>query len=923
MLVTDAVGLTTSAEYDYRVLQARTVTDANGNRTAVSFSPLGLVTATAVMGKAGEPAGDTLEVPGSRLEYDLFAFADRQQPVFVRHVAREHHVTDTDVPLPARNATLVTVEYSDGFGRLLQTRTQTDDVLFGAEPFGGDVLPADQSAPTTGVISGRREEEGAPNVVVSGWQVYDNKGRTVEAYEPFFSVGLGYEPAREELFGRKSTMFYDPRGEAIRTVGPDGSEQRAIHGIPADLSNPDEFTPTPWEAYSYDANDLAPLTRDPDGTPLATAAPASHHFTPSSIVIDPLGRTVLAVARTREAAGDAGGPQATVQEIHTASTYDIRGNVLTVTDPLNRVAFSYEYDLANRPWRIDSLDGGVRRIVLNTVDAEVERRDSKGALILQAYDRLQRPSRAWARDDAGSRITLRQRMEYGDAGKPDQATSEREGMRSRNLLGQLNRHHDEAGLTAVSSVDFKGNVLEKLRQVIADEPILAVFEQAAANSWRVTPFQADWETRPGQTLAERERELLEASAYRTTSSYDALNRATRLQLPDDVEGTRHELRPEYDRGGNLKQLYLDDTVYIERIAYDAKGQRALIACGNGILTRYAYDPDTARLSRLRSERYARPDAISYRPTGEVLQDFGYDYDLAGNLLEIRDRTPGGGFRNNPEAATTTDPVLAQLLASGNALNRRFQYDPLYRLLTATGRECDRQPERAPWDDRPRCADPTKARAYTERYAYDAAGNTLRLEHRDDTGGFTRAFAVEAGRNRMRRVDIGDLEVDYTFDENGNMRSETTSRHFEWDHVDQLKTFRTQTDGAEPSVHAALPLRRLGRAREEAGPEAGRGRRGHPLRRRRDRASPLAHWPEQPASRRRRRRAGCRGAHRNGAPRRSGTGRAVLSRGSPRQQQCRDGRDRRDGRPRRVHALRRKQFRKLWQEALSLHGMRAR
>jgi RHS repeat-associated protein len=148
-----------------------------------------------------------------------------------------------------------------------------------------------------------------------------------------------------------------------------------------------------------------------------------------------------------------------------------------------------------------------------------------------------------------------------------------------------------------------------------------------------------------------------------------------------------------------------------------------------------------------------------------------------------------------------DPVLAQLLASGNALNRRFEYDPLYRLRAATGRECDRLPERAPWDDRPRCTDLTKARPYIERYAYDTAGNTLRLEHRDDTGGFARAFVVEAGNNRVRRVDIGELEVDYTFDENGNMRSETTSRHLEWDHLDQLKTFRTQTDGAEPSVHA--------------------------------------------------------------------------------------------------------------------------
>jgi RHS repeat-associated protein len=801
MQVTDAVGLTTSAEYDYRVLQAHTVTDPNGNRTAISFSPLGLVTATAVMGKVDEQAGDTLEVPGSRLEYDLFAFADRQQPVFVRHIAREHHVTDADVLLPDRNATVETIEYSDGFGRLLQTRTQADEVLFGTAPFGGDVLPADQSAPGTGVVSGRRESEGAPNVIVSGWQMYDNKGRVVESYEPFFSVGFDYQPVRDEQLGRKSTMFYDPRGEVIRTLNPDGSEQRVVHGIPVDLSNPDQFAPTPWVAYSYDANDLAPVSQGPDGASLAAAAPPTHHFTPSSIVVDALGRTVRSVARSRDAAAGSGGQLPPIQELHTATTYDIRGNVLAVTDPLDRTAFSYQYDLADRPWRIESLDAGVRRIVLDPVDAEVERRDSKGALILQAYDRLQRPCRVWARDEAGSPMTLRQRLEYGDGGTSAQNGSERQTMRNRNLLGQLTRHHDEAGVTTVSMVDFKGNVLDKTRRVIADAPILAVFQQAPANSWRVTPFQVDWDTRPQQTLADRERELLEASAYVTTGSFDALSRVKRMQFPEDVEGKRRELRPEYGRGSGLARLSLDDTVYVERIAHDAKGQPTLIAYGNGVLTRYAYDPRTSRLGRRRSERYAKPDAVSYRPTGEVLQDFGYDYDLAGNIVSIRDRAPGSGFRNNPEAANTIDPVLAQLLASGHALNRRFEYDPLYRLLSATGRECDRRPDRAPWDDRPRCADLTKAHGYTERYEYDASGNVLRLEHRDGVSGFSRGFAVESDTNRVLRVEIGDLDVDYAFDANGNMRSETTSRHFEWDHCDQLKAFRTQTDGAEPSIHA--------------------------------------------------------------------------------------------------------------------------
>ena len=82
-----------------------------------------------------------------------------------------------------------------------------------------------------------------------------------------------------------------------------------------------------------------------------------------------------------------------------------------------------------------------------------------------------------------------------------------------------------------------------------------------------------------------------------------------------------------------------------------------------------------------------------------------------------------------------------------------------------------------------------------------AGNVRRLDHRDGTSGFSRVFGVEAGRNRASRVRIGELDVDYTFDANGNIRSETTSRHFEWDHLDQMKTFRTQTAGSEPSVHA--------------------------------------------------------------------------------------------------------------------------
>jgi hypothetical protein len=63
----------------------------------------------------------------------------------------------------------------------------------------------------------------------------------------------------------------------------------------------------------------------------------------------------------------------------------------------------------------------------------------------------------------------------------------------------------------------------------------------------------------------------------------------------------------------------------------------------------------------------------------------YRYDLVGNILSILDRTPGCGVSNNPEVVFQRGP-LRELLSQGNALLRCFEYDPLYRLMSATGRE---------------------------------------------------------------------------------------------------------------------------------------------------------------------------------------------------------------------------------------------
>lgn len=774
--VTDPVGLATIAHYDYRVLQPREVIDPNGNRGAFNFTPLGLLKESFVCGKEATE-GDN-ERPSTRFEYDFLAFVntppDRRQPIFVRTIRHEHHDTETDVDPAERDATITTIEYSDGFGRLLQTRTQAEEVIFGDPIFGGVELTGD-------AVGRRRALNDPPNVVVSGWQFYDNKGRVVEKFEPFYHQGFDYVSPQGDQFGQKVAMFYDPRGQVIRTLNPDGSERRMVYGVPGtiatpDLSNPELFEPTPWEAYTYDENDNAGRTPGSDGP-----VDPTHFDTPASIEIDALGRTIKSVVRN--------GPDPASDWFTTRSTYDIRGNLLTVTDALGRKAFRYQYDLADNPLRSENIDAGLRRIVLNAAGNEIERRDSKGALILQACGPLQRPIRLWARDDLTGTLTLRERLVYGDGSDPAQDPDERAANRAQNRLGVLHRHYDEAGLLTIERYDFKGNVLEKTRQVIRDKEILSVFD-AAPPDWQVQAYRVDWQPPAGRDLAEHATTLLEAAGYQISMTYDALNRIKTMRYPQDADGGRKELRPQYNRAGALERVELEGTAYVEHIAYNAKGQRSLMALGNGVMTRYDYDPQTFRLARLRSERYTTPDpdAPTYKPIGAPLQNFAYEYDLVGNILTIHDRTPESG------------------VGGTDALDRRFTYDPLYRLLSATGREHDRELPFPvpPWLDElaPAPQDQTKTRFYKQDYRYDKVGNLEELGHnRGQLGAFVRRFDVGPENNRLNTLTVDGNEFSYRFDDNGNLIHETTSRHFEWDHSDQMKAFRTQVGTSGPSVHA--------------------------------------------------------------------------------------------------------------------------
>ncbi|MFZ4699194.1 MAG: SpvB/TcaC N-terminal domain-containing protein, partial [Candidatus Methylumidiphilus sp.] len=189
---------------DYRVLQPRLVSDPNRNQTEVAFDTLGMVVGIAVMGKplpalaegdsltgfltdltqaqldaffaaadAHTHAPALLREATTRIVYDIDRFRRTQQanpndptkwqPACAATLARETHAK---APLPAQGLKIqLSFSYSDGFDREIQKKIQ-------AEPG-----PLVEGGPVVN-----------PRWVGSGWTIFNNKGKPVRQYEPFFSA---------------------------------------------------------------------------------------------------------------------------------------------------------------------------------------------------------------------------------------------------------------------------------------------------------------------------------------------------------------------------------------------------------------------------------------------------------------------------------------------------------------------------------------------------------------------------------------------------------------------------------------------------------------------------------------------------------------------------------------------------------------
>jgi RHS repeat-associated protein len=801
----DPLGNVITAENDYRVLQPKMVTDPNGNRAAVAFDVLGLVAGTAVMGKVDENKGDSLagfepdldegtilghiqnpltdphdilQKATTRLVYDLYVYHrtcddPQPQPAVIYTMVRETH--DADLAPDQLTRVQHSFSYSDGFGREIQKKIQ-------AEPSDVDGIPTD------------------PRWVGSGWTIFNNKGKPVKKYEPFFSFTHQFEFAK--IAGVSSTLFYDPIERVVSTLHPNHTYEKGVFD--------------PWQQETWDVNDTV-LQADPKSDPDAGSffsrlqdadylptwhdsrkngelgaeeqetaeKTAAHADTPTITYFDTLGRPFLTIAHNKfEREG------ATIEEEYaTRVNLDIEGNQGEVIDAKNRIVMHYDYDMLSSRIHQASMEAGECWTLNDVGGNPIRAWDSRGHAFTMEYDALRRPIQRFVEGTdpvhsdprtVGNRI-LYEKVVYGE----DYAGS-RADAAEQNLLTRVWKQFDSAGVVTSETYDFKGNLLRSSRRLVKD--------------YKTAP---DWETFPEP---EDRPDDWEEELFQSSSRYDALNRPIQLVVPHAGSAT-DVIQPGYNEANLLEkldvwlkyagepaELLTPDTAdehFVTNIDYNAKGQRERIEYGNGVTTEYTYDAETFRLIHLHTTR--PPGLNSF--AGQLfvhpatVQDLRYAYDPAGNITSIRDDALPVIFYNNQQVT----PIST------------YTYDAIYRLITAEGREhigqtaLDFNPAGGNYRDyhfagmRAHPNDRQAMRPYTEWYEYDEVGNFRSMTHRAEGGDWVRSYfhedpsLIEPDRqnNRLSRTTIAGRTETYTHDNHGNMTSMPHLPEMAWDFKDQL------------------------------------------------------------------------------------------------------------------------------------------
>ncbi|KAF3915172.1 hypothetical protein ABW20_dc0105172 [Dactylellina cionopaga] len=837
----DGSGNLTNNGNDYRILQPILITDANGNRVEVTCDTLGSVVGSAVMGKSGQNLGDNLTdfiqdldpdivlahiadpIPNAkqvlqgastRIMYDLFAYqrtknTDSPQPAVAYSLSRtsvhEADIQDPTKPIEIRH----TYDYSDGFGRVIQSKTQTKPgPVVKRDPNGHIIVDPVQGQPIL------TDTPSDPRWIASGWTIYNNKGMTVAKYEPYFTHLHEYE--FEIRAGVSVILFYDALGRPLASLHPNSSYVKS------------KFSQ--WMIENWDQNDTIELDPRTDedlsqytipyfqdkpnfqtwlqlrmNKPLgdldleAAEKTKPHANTPTISYVDALGRIYLTAALNKVALLDHD-LDGTERRQYQRVEFDVEGKALVMRDSniddgdaLGRINSTYKYDMLGRAITRSSMESGTRIWFMNALNQPLYEWNDRGYRIATVYDKSGRQLYTSVLGDMNSPEGPDQEVltKYTIFGEHHPQAAE------LNLVGKVYLSADQAGITINTLRDFKGNLVRSSKRFNR--------EYKTTVGWNILTNVIPLDMEPTaifdeNTLKSRLNDNLQDEAFSDNIVYDSQNRITLLISPNS-DGKPSQTRMTYlmeclvkveaniraatDPAGSPQWK-----TFINGLDYDARGLRSYVDYGNGIRTTYSYN-NTGELLRLLSTRQ------NSRGETEALQDLTYTYD------------PSFRHTNISDAAQQTVYFRNQVVEPTNS----YTYDALYQLIRATGREHLGQDGGSPipygWDDSirsgPQPGDEKAMSRYIEDYVYDNCGNIKKMRHASSDPSaqghsWTRIFSHEESSllqpgkksNRLTSTNVGSMTENYSYDAHGNMTrmphlgGTPNAQNMFWDFLDQTR-----------------------------------------------------------------------------------------------------------------------------------------
>lgn len=691
--VKEDISLDSSAQIDYRVGQFKTVIDENNNQSQALFDPLGNIYVSSLVGEIdGAQVGgidlneyipqkvenleDVISEPEKYLQgatsffyYNLQNYYKNKEPNCTLSLVRdEFYYQNSDF------SSKMELTYTNGFTKELEKRINYDDTKWS----------------------------------VTGQSVYNNKGKVVKQYLPYFSDSYLYSQGDISLQSvAPTTMIYDALDRLIRTNTPKGFFTKT------------EFTP--WEQKYYDEDDTvkdSPYYKDnyphnlSDTQKEAIEKASKFYDTPTIEIFDSSGNTFLNIATKREDS---------LIELITYSTLDILGRTLESVDPRlyesNQTQdkkyfnFKYQYtmDSASKdeegniihiPILTNSIDAGKQIHLNNIYKEQLWSLNSRDYCQLITYDNVQNQKELLIKNIKGE-----SNIDYESFDLVEIFTyGEDEADKTKNLFGKLKELKDLSGITTNSLYSINGEVQKSSKQLVK--------EYKKAINWKDNPD-------------------LEDKIFKSTLSFDALgniiseiNENFCTSYNYNSAGQLYGIK--VSKGDNYTQNI------IEAIEYDANGARTKVKYGNGKTTLYTYEDTTLNLIGIKTSN---------------IQELHYTYDPVGNIIQCLNLLDKTIYNKNQKVEAVAE----------------YTYDALYQLIEAKGRQhpgvnANTSKEKV-CEVLKNINDLESLETYTQTYEYDNSGNLISKQHIANTNPYTKQTPVDDNSNRLK---------DYEYDTAGNL-----------------------------------------------------------------------------------------------------------------------------------------------------------